>query len=154
MLVADSYRRAGEIGRALEAAVYASRLRPGLAAPRHYLAQVAGENGFYALPDSIAKGLDSNDCAAMFYNYGMGAEAGGRRDDAVAAYLAALGYDASDAQSFRRLAARLYADRSFDTLLAVIRRWIDANPADTVGPKLRDEVLALMGEAPRTPEAE
>jgi tetratricopeptide (TPR) repeat protein len=149
MLVADSYRRAGQLDSALRAAGYASRLRPDLAAPRLYLAQLAGENGLKQVRDSLLQPLPPRDRAALLYNYGMGAEASGRRDDAVKAYVDALGYDSSDARSFRRLAARLYADRSYDTLLAVIERWVDANPGDTVGPKLKNEIVALIEDARR-----
>ena len=143
LFVADAFRREGAIDSAFVIVTFASRLRPGLDQPRLYLAQMAGEHNRPALLDSVAQSVPPWSRADLYYNYALAADLASDLERATAAYREALHWLPGHTQAFQRCAAHLYTRSEWDSLLVLIDEWIAANPDDTVGPAMRNEVLAF-----------
>lgn len=141
LFVADRYRRQGQVDSALAASTLASRLRPGLSAARNYLVQLAGEFNRTQVLDSVSAGQPPQVQAALNYQFGLAAEHAQDTLRASASYKRSLALDPSQNSAFQRLAGLQFQAKQWDSLLALVDRWVAANPDDTTGPKLRAEVL-------------
>ena len=154
LFVADYYRRQKLVDSALEVTAVACRLRPGLGATRKYRVQLAGEFNRPEVLDSMLAVTAPTGRADLYYQFGLASELAGDRARAGAAYGQALLAQPTHAAAFQRCAALQFDLGAWDSLLALVDRWIAANPEDTLGPRLRAEVLqyrdrsAGPGEAP------
>jgi tetratricopeptide (TPR) repeat protein len=152
LFLADHYRRQKQADSAFEAAALACRLRPRLEGARRYRVQLAGEYNRPEVLDSLQAGLPPAEAAELYHQYGLAAELAGDTDRAEAAYEQALTRLPSHVSAFRRCAGLEFERRQWDSLLALVDRWVAANPDDTVGPKLRAEVILYRDQS--TPPVE
>jgi tetratricopeptide (TPR) repeat protein len=82
--------------------------------------------------------------ADLYFHFGLASELSGDSDRALDAYKQALGVQPQYRDAFERCAGLQFERREWDSLLAVIDRWIEANPTDSMGPLLRAEVVSYQ----------